>query len=180
MKSRLAYGAVAAVAVAAGIGLWWLGHVRSDEPATPDIAAGALWAATFRDPAGTPHALGELQGKTVVLNFWATWCAPCREEMPAFDRLHDRWKGRGVTFVGLSDEEPGKVERFSRDLGIRYPLWVGGEEVGVLARRLGNRLGVLPFTVIIAPDGTVAASKVGPYTYPELEAKMASISSKSN
>jgi thiol-disulfide isomerase/thioredoxin len=180
LRSRALFATIAGVAVAAGIGSWWLGHASREEPAAPEISPAALWAASFRDPAGTSHALGELQGRIVVLNFWATWCAPCREEMPAFERLHDRWKGRGVAFIGLSDDEPAKVDRFSRDFGIRYPLWVGGEEVGSLARRLGNRIGVLPFTVMIAPDGRVLSAKVGPYTEADLEAKLSAIGPKSS
>jgi thiol-disulfide isomerase/thioredoxin len=171
VSARALFAAIALAAVGVGTGLWWVAH-SPRERAIPDIAAGALWAASFNDVAGSGRALGEFQGKVVVINFWATWCVPCREEMPAFERLNDRWQARGVQFVGLSDDDPGKVRRFASELGINYPLWVGGENVGDLARRLGNRLGVLPFTVIIDPAGRVLDTKVGPYTEPELDAKL--------
>jgi thiol-disulfide isomerase/thioredoxin len=122
-----------------------------------------------------PHAIGELQGSIVVINFWATWCVPCREEMPGFARLASRWKTQGVRFVGLANDDPGKVERFARDLSIGYPLWLGGENVGELSRRLGNRLGVLPHTVILDPSGGVLETRVGPYTEKDLEAKLRSL-----
>jgi thiol-disulfide isomerase/thioredoxin len=168
--------AIAALTIASGISLWWI--TRTPVEPRYDVAPGALWAATFRDPGGSSHALGQFQGKVLVVNFWATWCVPCREEMPAFNRLHERWKARGVTFLGLADDDPAKVERFGRELAIAYPLWVGGEAVGELSRRLGNRLGVLPHTVIFDPSGKVLDSKVGPYTEADLEAKLAILSEK--
>ena len=105
----------------------------------------------------------------LVLNFWATWCEPCRAEMPAFDALHERWASRGVQFLGLSDESPDKAQAFGRSLGIGYPLWTGGDQVADLSRRLGNRQGGLPHTVILDPKGRVFTQKVGPYTEVELE-----------
>jgi peroxiredoxin len=89
--------------------------------------------------------------------------------MPAFKRLQERWAGRNVQFVGLASEEPRRVERFGRDLGINYPLLVGGDEVGALSKRLGNPQGVLPHTVILDAQGRVVGGKVGPYTEAELD-----------
>src|SRR5262249_30849818 len=143
MSTRWLFAGVALLALLAGTALW-LGN----EPAPPagsDLAPAALFAAAFRDPAGQAQSLGRYQGKVIVLNFWATWCAPCREEMPAFQRLQGRYGGRGVQFVGLANDDPAKVARFARDLGITYPLWTGGPEVDELARRLGERQGALPF-----------------------------------
>jgi hypothetical protein len=77
-----------------------------------------------------------------------------------------------VQFVGLSNEEPGKVERFGRELGINYPLWVGGDGVGELSRRFGNRLGLLPHTVLLDGQGRVLESRVGPYSEEMLEARL--------
>ncbi len=99
-----------------------------------------------------------------MLNFWATWCTPCREEMPLFERLQREWAGR-VQFVGLSDEDAAKVAQFAKNNGMSYPLWTGGEDVGELGRRLGNRFSYLPFSVVLDARGNVVAAKVG--TYPE-------------
>jgi thiol-disulfide isomerase/thioredoxin len=177
LMQRAFLPAIAALTIASGISLWWFTR-PAEAPNSVDIAPGALWAATFRDPAGSSHSLGQFQGKVVVVNFWATWCVPCRDEMPAFNRLYERWNARGVTFLGLADDDPAKVERFGRELSIAYPLWVGGEAVGDLSRRLGNRLGVLPHTVIIDPSGRVLDVKVGPYTEADLEAKLTVIVAK--
>lgn len=177
------FAAVGLAAVAAGAALWLATRpARIEAPGAPaaHVSPAALYAAGFRDLRGEPQSLGQFQGRILVLNFWATWCAPCREEMPAFDRVHRRWQSRGVAFVGVSAEPPEKVERFRRDVPVGYALWVGGDEVGELSRRLGNRLGVLPHTVIFGPAGEVLDMKVGPYTEAELEARLAAFSSKSS
>ena len=175
MTERRIYVAVGAIAIAAGTAMW-LGSRTAGPSLTPaEVSPSALFAASFVDTRGTPASLGRYQGKVMVVNFWATWCAPCREEMPAFKRLQARWADHGVQFIGLSDEEPGRVERFGRDLGINYPLWVGGDGVGNLSRRLGNRLGVLPFTVLVDGQGKVLEAKVGPYSEAVLEARLQAI-----
>ena len=167
---------VGALAVAAGAALWLGSGTQGPSSSPAEVSPAALFAATFADTQGAPGSLGRFQGKVLVVNFWATWCAPCREEMPAFTRLQGRWAGRGVQFVGLSNEDPRRVERFGRDLAINYPLWVGGDEVGDLSRRLGNRLGVLPFTVLVDRQGRVLEIKVGPYSEALLESRLSQIS----
>jgi thiol-disulfide isomerase/thioredoxin len=171
------FAAVGVVALAAGAVLWHFGRPagRTATPPAPvpEIAASALYATTFLDASGTPRALGQHEGKVLVLNFWATWCEPCRAEMPAFNRLHERWSSRGVQFIGLSDETREKANAFGRSLGIGYPLWTGGDQVADLSRRLGNRVAGLPHTAVVSARGRVVAQKVGPYTEPELESVLA-------
>jgi thiol-disulfide isomerase/thioredoxin len=174
------FALIGALALAAGTILWLLGRPPGRAAPAPQIAAGALYATSFTDAQGRPQALGQFQGRVLVLNFWATWCGPCREEMPAFERVQARWKDRGVQFLGVSAEEPAKVNQFGRDLGVSYPLWTGGDEVNELSRRLGNRLGVLPHTVIVAPGGEILETRVGPYTEPELEQRLTAFAIKSS
>lgn len=171
MPPRLLWPAVAVLAFAAGAALWWLGR-PAPRVGPAAISGAALYATSFRDLEGRPRSLGQFQGRVLVLNFWATWCAPCREEMPAFDRVARRWKDRGIAIVGVSQEAADTVIRFQREIGVTYPLWTGGDETAELARRLGNRIDALPFTAVVGPDGTVVAAKVGPYTEPELEAAL--------
>ena len=165
---------IAVAAAAAGAALWWTGR---PEPlvAAPTISGAALYATTFRSLDGQPQPLGQFQGRTLVLNFWATWCAPCREEMPAFERVAQRWRGRGVAFVGVTQEAPEIVAPFARTVGVTYPLWIAGDEAPALARRLGNRVDGLPFTAIIGPDGRVRAAKVGPYTEAQLDSALSGL-----
>lgn len=178
MGSRLAWVGVATLAFAVGAASWWLGR-PAPRVGPAAISGPALYATSFQDLAGRPQSLGQFQGRILVLNFWATWCAPCREEMPAFDRAARRWKDRGVAFVGVSQEQPEVIARFQRELGVAYPLWAGGEETAELGRRLGNRIDALPFTALIGPGGTVVAAKVGPYTEAELDAALAKIAGNS-
>ncbi len=174
MIGRWFFAGIALLALLAGASLWLANEppprMPSASPASVDPAA--LYAATFRDRAGETQPLGRFQGKVLVLNFWATWCAPCREEMPTFARLRSRWAARNVEFVGLANEEPAKVERFARELGITYPLLTGGAEVDELARRLGDTQGLLPFTVVLGPGGTVLVQKVGAYSEAALEGEL--------
>lgn len=179
MNARWLFTGIGLLALAAGTALWLFSRPPSQTDSQPSqISPSALFAASFSDAQGRPQALGQFQGRLVILNFWATWCAPCREEMPAFNRVQSRWKDRGVQFVGVSAEEPEKVARFARELGINYPLWTGGGDVSELSRRLGNRLGVLPHTVIIGPDGHILESRVGPYTERDLEQRLVAFAPK--
>jgi thiol-disulfide isomerase/thioredoxin len=170
LSLRWLFALVGVLAALAGTALWLAARPANDAAITVETVPAALWAASFRDLDGRAHALGEFQGRVVVVNFWATWCAPCREEMPGFQRLQAKWASQSVQFVGVSAEDPGKVAGFARNLGISYPLWVGGDEVGELSRRLGNRAGVLPHTVVLDRQGSVVAAKVGAYKEDELDA----------
>lgn len=183
MTQKSFFALIGALALAAGTILWLVGRPAgrgAERPEAPGIAAAALYATAFTDPEGRPQALGQFQGRVLVLNFWATWCGPCREEMPAFSRVFARWKDRGVQFVGVSAEDGAKVREFGRDLGVTYPLWTGGDQVAELSRRLGNRLGVLPHTVIVAPSGEILETRVGPYTEGELEQRLTAYAVKSS
>ena len=170
---RFVFAAVGVAALLAGTALWLATAPAAPRLTTPDISSSALFAAGFHDLQGASRSLGEFQGKVVVLNFWATWCPPCRDEMPAFSRLQAAWAPRRVQFVGLSSEEPARVAAFARSLDVTYPLWVGGDEVEGLSRRLGNITGALPHTVVLDASGRVVAVKVGAYSEDALRAVLA-------
>jgi thiol-disulfide isomerase/thioredoxin len=177
VRLGIVFTGVALLAGLAGTAMWLGQRAEIGTPAPAAIAPTALYASTFRDEAGGPQALGQFQGQILVINFWATWCAPCREEMPAFSRVHERWKSRGARFVGLSAEAPEAVRRFAAQVPVSYPLWTGGGEVDALSQRLGNRVGVLPHTVILDRAGAVLESKIGPFTEAELDERLTVYSS---
>lgn len=181
MRRWLPFAGIGLLAALAGVSFWLAGRNAT----APDIQAGpvdaspaAILTARFTDGEGRPRTLGEFSGKVVVVNFWATWCTPCREEMPGFVKLQARWQGRGVQFVGLAQDEPAKVAAFGRELGINYPLWLGEAEVMGLSRRLGNRLGVLPHTVLLDSQGRVAESRIGIFSEALLESRLSAMTGK--
>jgi thiol-disulfide isomerase/thioredoxin len=177
---KLVMAGVGLLALLAGTALW-IG-TRATPAGAGSIAAdaspAAIATARFADAAGAPRSLGQFAGQVVVVNFWATWCAPCREEMPGFVRLQELWKGR-VQFVGLANDDRSKVDRFGRDLAINYPLWTGGPEVMELSKRLGNRLGVLPHTVLLDGNGRVLESRIGLFPESVLDERLSKIAPKS-
>jgi thiol-disulfide isomerase/thioredoxin len=173
VRAAAAFTLIGAASLAGGAALY-LAMRPPAQVAPAEIAPSALYAAGFRDLDGRPASLGRFEGRPLVLNFWATWCAPCREEMPALSRVSARMAQR-VQFIGLAQDDPGKVQAFARELGVSYPLWTGGDEVMELSRRLGNRMQVLPFTVILDGAGHVVAQKVGAYNEADLSHQLEAI-----
>ena len=129
----------------------------------------ALFAATFPDNDGKPQALKQWQGKIVVLNFWATWCPPCREEMPELSALNTQYQNKNVIVLGVGIDDIGLIKEFSKGTKVSYPLFAAENGGMDLASTLGNNKGVLPYTVIIKADGTVAKTYFGRITKPLLE-----------
>lgn len=183
MKGWLPFAGIAILATLAGTSLFLAGRESAaPQPAqgSVEVTPAALLSARFADAEGRPQSLATLAGNVVILNFWATWCTPCREEMPGFVRLQARWADRGVRFVGIANDDSAKVAAFGRELGINYPLWVGGTEVMDLSRRLGNRLGVLPHSVILDRQGNVLETRIGVYSETALESRLKEIAAKSS
>jgi len=165
MRSWAVTLAVAVVAAAAGYAFYaW--HDREDDAAR--LAAASLWSQPLRDVAGAPKTLKQWRGQVLIVNFWATWCAPCREEIPVFVKLQREYGERGLQFVGVAIDQPEKVGPFAREFGINYPLLVGGLDAAEWSRSLGNRAGALPFTVIVGRDGSVRLSHLGALKESEL------------
>ena len=178
MKAWIPFVGVGVLAALAGASLWLAN--TPDAPSVPkagavDAAPATVMAANFVDHDGKSRVLGQLGGKVIVVNFWATWCTPCVEEMPGFARVQARWEARGVRFVGLANDDPAKVKAFGERLAINYPLWTGEAAVMDLSRRLGNRIGVLPHTVLLDGEGQVIESRIGIYAEEKLEARLKEI-----
>ena len=100
-------------------------------------------------------------GQSLVINFWATWCAPCRQEIPLLEGLSSEWAGRGVTFVGIAVDHPDQVKSFAQELKIPYALLVGEQDALDVATRFGVETPVFPFTVFTDRRGEVVALYVG-------------------
>ncbi|RXZ44592.1 TlpA family protein disulfide reductase [Crenobacter cavernae] len=138
--------------------------------ALPASANPVLAGASFADLSGRPVSLDVFKGKVTVVNFWATWCAPCREEMPMLDKVARELKGRGMTMVGIALDQPAEVRPFVKQLKISYPVWMGDANTMNVMRGLGNPSGGLPYTVVLDRDGKVVARLLGAVSEANLRA----------
>jgi len=147
-------------------------HAASPPVVAPPLAAGSierLFASTLDDTNGRAQAFTQWQGKTLVVNFWATWCPPCREEMPAFSQLQTKYAANDVQFVGIALDTPENVRDFAKQFPVAYPLLIGGGTATDLARQLGDAQLVLPYTLVIGPGGELRFRQPGRVSEPELE-----------
>lgn len=133
------------------------------------ISTAELFATTLPDEDGVPQALNQWQGKIIVLNFWATWCPPCREEMPELSELNTEYQDKNVIVIGIALDEIDLIKEFNTENHMSYPLLAAEDTGGNLAANLGNNKSALPYTVIIKPDGTVANTYFGRISKPLLE-----------
>ncbi|TWO68841.1 TlpA family protein disulfide reductase [Caenimonas sedimenti] len=160
-------GAVAAGAVAAGAGVaWW----RLQPGAADDAAVQALWALSFQTPQGTALPLAAMRGRPLLMNFWATWCPPCVEEMPLLDGFFRQHSPKGWQVVGLAIDQPSAVRTFLARRPVTFPIGMAGLEGTELTKQLGNLTGGLPFTVVFGPDGAVRQRRMGRVSEADLAA----------
>ena len=134
-----------------------------------------LLALSLPDTSGQQQSLAQWRGKVVVVNFWATWCEPCRKEMPEFVRVQRELGPRGLQFVGIAVDQRDKVEQFAKELDLNYPALIGGYDVVDLSKSLGNQLSALPFTIVIDRQGNVATTQLGPFKPDKLRATVDSL-----
>jgi thiol-disulfide isomerase/thioredoxin len=175
MKRILAGVAVAIIAAAGGATAGhWLMHdndaatAHAATPAEHD-AVTRLWTAAVTNPDGKPQSLEMFKGHPVVINFWASWCGPCVEEMPALSQLHREYAKKGIQFVGLGVDSDKNVKAFLQKVKVDYPVYVAGFGGADIARAFGNTAGGLPYTVVIDAKGTVLSTKLGQIQPAELK-----------
>jgi thiol-disulfide isomerase/thioredoxin len=122
------------------------------------------------DVSGKPHKLSEWDGHLVVLNFWASWCGPCREEMPLLERSQQRYAERGVQIVGVAADTGSATRAFLGRYPVHYPILVDDPAAGRdVSLTYGNTRGVLPYTVLLGRDGLILAQRFGNFTEKGLE-----------
>ncbi|HEU4457934.1 MAG TPA: TlpA disulfide reductase family protein [Methylibium sp.] len=165
-RRRWIFGGAGLAALGAGAWLATLG--REPGPAATAAAADGLWARSFETPAGPTLAMASLRGKPLLINFWATWCAPCVREMPAIDRFYRDHAGKGVQVLGLAIDAPTPVREFLQKVKVGFPIGLAGLEGTELVRELGNERGGLPFSLLLDANGKVVQRKLGETSYDEL------------
>ncbi len=158
MKKTSLFVLIAILFTAIGV---YIGAKRLQPEPPADTAVGALMQLEMKDAGGRTHRISEWKGKTVLLNFWATWCPPCVSEMPELVALQNELSAKNLQVIGIGIDSPSNIREFSEKHQITYPLLVGGLEGTELSRQFGNEAGGLPFTVLIAPDGTVRKTYMG-------------------
>jgi thiol-disulfide isomerase/thioredoxin len=170
-RETLVLGAAGIAAAAIG---FLIGPVllRSTEGERADgLGAGdrILRSVTLVDLAGKPRRMSEWQGRVLVCNFWATWCAPCREEIPMLMSEREKYKESGLEIVGIAIDNSPKVVEFAASLKISYPILLAEADGLDVMRRLGNSAGGLPYTVVIDRQGNIVHSKLGAMKQADLD-----------
>ena len=136
--------------------------VAQGQAPTQSAASGTdLWAMRFERPAGGELVMAELRGKPVLLNFWATWCAPCVAEMPMLDQFQRDHAAQGWRVVGLAIDNPEPVRDFVKRRNVEFAVGLLGFAGSELARELGNNTGALPFSVVFDRSGNAQHRKLG-------------------
>ncbi len=165
-RTLMMYAGVAAAAGLGGAGLaWW----RFQPHAVLSGAEAALWTQRFEAPAGgEPVAMERFRGKPLLVNFWATWCPPCVDELPLLNAFYREHAAKGWQVVGLAIDQPSAVRKFLGRLPLDFPVGLAGLSGTELGRSLGNLTGGLPFSVVMGADGSIVHRKMGQVTAQDL------------
>jgi len=173
MKSKIAIFVLVGAAFAAGGA--FLAHRQTTPEAPQADAAATFFAHAMPDVQGASHAMAQHRGKTLVVNFWATWCPPCVEEMPELSELQHDLEKQNVQVLGIGIDSAANIQEFSQKYQIAYPLYVAGMSGTELSRQLGNKAGGLPFTVLIDRSGAVRKTYLGRLKMDELRRDLAGL-----
>lgn len=138
-------------------------------PGEAKLAATEHYRFALPDLAGEMQNSEQWQGKLLIVNFWASWCAPCLEEMPRFITLQTKYGDRGIQFVGIGIDQPEALAKVVDRLGVNYPVLQGDFDAMQVAKQFGNEYGVLPYTSIVDPEGDLFITIAGAVREGEME-----------
>jgi len=157
-------------ALAAGLGMgvaWWNSHaVTAGQLAEP---IPGFWALQWSTPQGSPLLLQNFRGKPLLINFWATWCPPCIDELPLINAFYRQNRANGWQVIGLAIDKPNSVQAFLQKTPLDFPVAVEPLNGSDLARQMGNPSGSLPFSVAVSAQGEVVQRKLGRLKQEELD-----------
>jgi thiol-disulfide isomerase/thioredoxin len=156
-RTVLAAGVAAAAALAGAGVAWW----RLQPGAVAEAAPDSLWGQQWESPQGQAVAMAALRGRPLLLNFWATWCPPCVEELPMLDEFFRQHRDRGLQVLGLAIDQPSAVRAFLERRPLSFPVGLAGLGGTELSRQLGNSGGGLPFSVLFDRQGRLVERKLG-------------------
>ena len=161
---RLLLGTAVLAALAGSVVNWSRLRPRTLDPQ----ASQALWSSEFDQADGKILRLADFQGQPLVLNFWATWCTPCVEEMPLLNAFFQENQSKSWQVVGLAIDQPSAVKRFLKQYPVSYPIGMAGLGGTELVKKLGNPEGSLPFTLVVNAKGAVVVQKLGKLSTQEM------------
>jgi len=152
---------LASVALTAGLSgagwAWWRSQRRHD--LQPDVQA--FWGMRFEKPSGGELAVQDFKGRPLLVNFWATWCPPCIEELPLLESIWLENGSKNLQVLGLAVDQPSAVRPFLARKALTFPMGLAGLNGTELGRSLGNSANALPYTVLFHADGHMMAQKMG-------------------
>jgi thiol-disulfide isomerase/thioredoxin len=156
-RRRAWLGGAAGAAALAGIGVavW---EQQRGQAASP---LPGFWAQQWPTPAGGMLAMQSLQGRPLLVNFWATWCAPCVEELPLINAFYREHRANGWQVLALAIDQSGPVQKFLQTVPLDFPVGLAGSAGAEWARSLGNLAGGLPFSVVLDSQGAIVQRKIG-------------------
>lgn len=165
-KKIILFLCIAIIATTLGVFVRKIGLTNSKPTAKmPDMVFSTL--------AGKEAKVSDWRGQVLVLNFWATWCPPCREEMPAFSAVNTKLSGKSVQFVGIGIDTPDNILLFQKTTPVSYPLFIAGYDTLKLTAELGNKSLSLPFTLILDREGKIVLTHQGKLDEPALQQHLA-------
>jgi thiol-disulfide isomerase/thioredoxin len=154
-RSLFAITALVTLILGVAIGFWRY------QPSPVTAPADWVFELDFPNTAGERVRLDSTRGRLTVVNFWATWCPPCIEEMPDLSRIHADLSPSNIKVIGLAIDSPSNVREFMSSRVFSYPLLITGAAGSEIARKLGNSIDALPYTVLIDEKGRVINQKTG-------------------
>ena len=166
MKRFLAPALIVLCAIGGGVGgFLFSSHYYDNPPPPPGITQVAVGETVpdfaLADSAGREQPLAQWRGNLLIVNYWASWCPPCIEEMPMLDAWAGAHRDDGVVVVGIAEDDPDAALAFLREHPVAYPVLIGGGELAGSSMQLGNSRNVLPYTVVIGADGRLLERRAG-------------------
>ena len=167
MKNYFLFGIALIISAAAGFGLQraFMSNNQQDLPVVMAEVASIVGTPrpefAMKDIENEMRNIKEWDGKVVLVNFWATWCPPCKKEIPAFMALQEKYQNKGFQIIGIAIDDEDSVKDYVDTMGMNYPVMASEIEAMDLARRYGSRINALPFSAFIGRDGKIAFTKSG-------------------